>query len=304
MEKTSRFKGILIIGKTRSGKTALMVCVLGLFTYIPNVWNMDCFGSEDWANLFDDNDVIIEKFSEFIWYKGWFGSQEVIGVTDKYRPKEELYNNRPICWLTNIPFEEQFKDKLTQKYIKENVTIINLGEEDLITPKDTRTIGGFAGWVKYDPKDSYYYQNFVLPKLREEEEATTSGTTEVIDLTNEEPSTPVVEPPTSPVRPFTEEEILDIQNNPITAGFEENEGIEEEILMNMLTEEEEQNLFEDYYEIYHYEDENDERVKEFKLKYPKFLDYVKKYLKEKFKCNNLKNVLKNPDSILNSLEKK
>jgi len=135
---------------------------LGKFTYIPNVWNMDCFGSEDWINIFDDNDIIIEKFSEFTWYKGWFGSQEVIGVTDKYRPKEELNNDRPICWLTNIPFEEQFKDKLTQKYIRENVTIIDLKNENLIEKKDTRTIDGFSGWVEYNPKESFYYCNEIF----------------------------------------------------------------------------------------------------------------------------------------------
>ena len=153
-----RPKGLWLTGKSRSGKTSLMV-LLGTFSYFKNIWNALDFDSTASYNIMDDFDNEITKFSEFNYLKPWVGAQDTMSITDKYVKKIDVVNGKPLIFINNNPLEEQVTSKAALKYIRENMFVIELGDQDLYTPKDRRTIGGYCNWVHYDPKTCWYYRN-------------------------------------------------------------------------------------------------------------------------------------------------
>ncbi|OUM61264.1 hypothetical protein PIROE2DRAFT_12757 [Piromyces sp. E2] len=77
---------------------------------------------------------------------------------------------------------------------------------------------------------------------------------------------------------FSEEQILEIENNEELNKIKENKSAE---VIDLTVEPPTnwQNIWEEWYENHHYEDENDEAVIEWKKKYPTAKDYGLKILK-------------------------
>ena len=159
-KKEYRPKSLVLTGDSRSGKTSLMV-TMGSFSYFKNMWNVDNVENQASFNIFDDMDSADEgKGLSFAWFKGWFGAQDCLTVTDRYKPRMEISNGKPLVWLNNYKIEESFKSISGLNYIRKNCVLVELKEgEDLYSPKDRSTIGGFAAWREWDPKKTWYYQN-------------------------------------------------------------------------------------------------------------------------------------------------
>ncbi|ORX44059.1 hypothetical protein BCR36DRAFT_459148, partial [Piromyces finnis] len=150
-----RPKGLWITGKSRSGKTSLLT-LLGNYSYFKNIWNALNFSNEDSYNIMDDFELTFEKPVDLSFYKAWIGSQKVTTITDKYVRKMEIYNGKPLIWINNNRFEDQVQFPSCRRYIKENMTIIELGEDDLYTPKNRST-----------PKNTWFCNNIITKELEE-----------------------------------------------------------------------------------------------------------------------------------------
>ena len=93
--------------------------------------------SDNWEYLppytiMDDMDALDEgKGLSFSWYKPWFGAQDAITITDKFKPKEDITNGKPLIWLNNFKLTETFKSDSALDYIKRNMVYVDLGERDL-----------------------------------------------------------------------------------------------------------------------------------------------------------------------------
>lgn len=157
-----RPKGCCIIGDSRTGKTKLMTC-LGQCTYIANTWNIDQWDSKAAFNVFDDMDPAdSDKGLNFTWFKGFFGSQQVMDITDKYRPKRTVRNGKPLIWLSNKPLEEVFKNENDLDYIRKNCEIIYI-HRPLYEPTQD-WIEGHNDYTPFNVKNTWYYQNIILPE--------------------------------------------------------------------------------------------------------------------------------------------
>lgn len=155
-----RPKGLVLIGDSRTGKTSLMSC-FGNFSYFKNIWNLDCWEGRTAFTIMDDMDAGDEgKGLSFCWYKPFFGAQEAITVTDKFKPKEDIYNGKPLIWINNYKIEETFQSKTAQDYIKKNMYIIHLER-----PLFEKPIPGTFQMLQYkqfDPKQTWYYKNKII----------------------------------------------------------------------------------------------------------------------------------------------
>ena len=110
-----RPKGLIIIGPSRTGKTSLMV-LLGEFSYFKNVWNVDNWEGLTAFTIMDDMDAADEgRGLSFCWFKPFFGAQDAITVTDKFKPKQDLVNGKPLIWLNNYDYTESFQSSTAQK---------------------------------------------------------------------------------------------------------------------------------------------------------------------------------------------
>ena len=157
-----RPKGLVITGDSKSGKTSLITACMP-FSYQKNEWNIESYETDMPVNVFDDFDVTDkDKGLTFRYFKPWFGAQDCLTATDKYKPKYDIENGKPLVWLNNFRIEDTFVHHTDQKYIMKNMIVCQLNDnEDFITPKDTRTIGGFAGWRIIKPKELYYYKSLI-----------------------------------------------------------------------------------------------------------------------------------------------
>lgn len=162
-----RPKGLVLIGGSRTGKTSLM-SLIGEFTYFKNIWNSDNWEYLPPYTIMDDMDAQDEgKGLSFSWFKPWFGAQDAITITDKYRPKEDIFNGKPLIWLNNYDIEETFKSKTAQDYIKKNMIYVNIGNQKLYEkPEPFEWIEGHSDYVEWDPKSTWFYQNVVLFRER------------------------------------------------------------------------------------------------------------------------------------------
>ena len=159
--------GLVLTGLSRTGKTSLILLISSC-SYWKNLWNSDNYELLAAINVMDDIEVVFDSAKDFGLYKGWFGGQDCITTSDKYRPKIDIDNGKPLIWLNNSKLEEFCPHKGSRDYIEKNCCVVELGNEDLISPKNRSTIGGFCEWVEFDPKSTWYYQNIVCNENTEE----------------------------------------------------------------------------------------------------------------------------------------
>lgn len=162
-----RPKGLCLIGASRTGKTSLM-CSIGEFSYFKNIWNSDNWEILPPYTIMDDMDAQDEgKGLSFSWFKPWFGAQDSMTITDKYRTKEDIINGKPLIWINNYDIDETFKSETAQDYIKKNMIYVNLGHRNLFTPPTEMEIFKFK---EFDPKTTWYYQNVLLKNKNTEKD--------------------------------------------------------------------------------------------------------------------------------------
>ena len=159
-----RPKGLVVISPSRYGKTELFIA-LGSFTYECNIWNMDQWDNSAAFNIFDDMDPGSDpaKGLNFVWYKGLFGAQKMVGLTDKYRRKRMVRNGKPMIWLTNFELNYSFKNEEEVDYIEKNCYVIRLSKPLYEPAPDW--IEGHNDYVTYDTRTTWWYKN----KIEEEE---------------------------------------------------------------------------------------------------------------------------------------
>lgn len=165
-----RPKALFLSGKAKSGKTSLFASI-GTMSYWCNVWNYDNYEAQTAFNIMDDYDGSTDykgnttNDNGFGLLKPWIGGQAIVNISGKYRRVLTVANGRPLVFISNYDFDTRFPNKNEKKYWKGcGAVIIDLGDNDLYTPKDTRTIGGFCKWVEYDTRNTWYYKN-VINKL-------------------------------------------------------------------------------------------------------------------------------------------
>jgi hypothetical protein len=159
-----RPKGLVLIGPSRSGKTTLM-SLIGDFSYFKNIWSSDNWEYIPPYTIMDDMDAQDEgKGLSFSWFKPWFGAQDCMTITDKYKPKEDIQNGKPLIWLNNFDITETFKSESAQDYIRRNMVYINLGNRNLFTEPTGMEI---YNYTLFDPKETWYYNNIYLKKEEE-----------------------------------------------------------------------------------------------------------------------------------------
>lgn len=159
-----RPKGLCLIGGSRTGKTTLM-SLIGEFSYFKNIWNID-----DWEYLppftiMDDMDAADEgKGLSFAWFKPFFGAQDCMTVTDKFKPKEDIVNGKPLIWINNNDITDSFKSENAIKYIKKNMVYINIGNRNLY--EEPKGMDKFK-YKLFDPKETWFYKNVIDKKEKE-----------------------------------------------------------------------------------------------------------------------------------------
>ena len=166
-----RPKGLCLIGNSRTGKTTLMT-LLGDFSYFKNVWNSDNWELLPPYTIMDDMDAQDEgKGLSFSWFKPWFGAQDAMTITDKYKPKEDIVNGKPLIWLNNYDIEETFQSKTAQKYIWDNMVYVNIGNKKLYEkPEPFEWVEGHSDYIEWDPKTTWYYQNVIKPMEQQQQQ--------------------------------------------------------------------------------------------------------------------------------------
>lgn len=166
---TKRPKPCFVSGRAKLGKTKIFASI-GDFCYWCNTWNYDSYEAGPAFNLMDDYDASVDYkgttiSNNFNLLKPWFGGQEVITISGKYKSQTVVSNGRPLVFISNQSFEERFPNELDRQYIKDcGCTIIDLGDNKLYGEKDRRTIGGFATWVKWDSRNTWWYKNKIAVK--------------------------------------------------------------------------------------------------------------------------------------------
>ena len=175
LSKNERPKGLCLIGDSRTCKTSLMTS-LGPFVYIKNIWNSDNWEALPPYIIMDDMDAVDEgKGLNFSWFKPFFGAQQVVTITDKYRPKKDIVNGKPLIWINNFGLDETFKSIAAMDYIRKNMEIIYIHDTNLSIPKDD-WIEGHNDYIEFDPKQTWYYQNVVQKQKQETESIEISDT--------------------------------------------------------------------------------------------------------------------------------
>lgn len=177
-EVERRPKGLIIIGGSRTGKSSLM-SLIGDYCYFKNIWSIDNWEYLPPYTIMDDMDAVDEgKGLSFSWFKPFFGAQDSITVTDKYRPKEDIVNGKPLIWLNNFDITETFKSLTAQDYIRKNMEYINIGNRPLYQKPEGIEIFEYK---EFDPKTTWYYKNIVKPEMEKNKENETPN----INTTNE-----------------------------------------------------------------------------------------------------------------------
>lgn len=165
-----RPKGLIIIGPSRTGKTSL-ISLLGDFSYFKNIWSVDNWESLAAFTVMDDMDAGDEgKGLSFCWYKPFFGAQDAITVTDKFKPKQDIVNGKPLIWINNYDYKETFQSKTAQDYIEKNMDIIYIDRPLFEKPVPFEWIEGHSDFIEWDPKSTWYYQHVVCKDQEKDKE--------------------------------------------------------------------------------------------------------------------------------------
>lgn len=165
-----RPKGLIIIGPSRTGKTSL-ISLLGDFSYFKNIWNVDNWESLAAFTVMDDMDAGDEgKGLSFCWYKPFFGAQDAITVTDKFKPKQDIVNGKPLIWINNYDYKETFQSKTAQDYIEKNMDIVYIDRPLFEKPVPFEWIEGHSDFIEWDPKSTWYYQHVVCKDQEKDKE--------------------------------------------------------------------------------------------------------------------------------------
>lgn len=191
----SRPKGLVLIGPSRTGKTSL-ISLFGEFSYFKNIWNVDNWEGLTPFTVMDDMDAGDEgKGLPFSWFKPFFGAQDAITVTDKFKPKQDIVNGKPLIWLNNYDYRETFQSRTSQDYIERNMEIIYIHQPLFQRPEPLEWIEGHSDYVEYNPKTTWYYRNVIKktetetePEIisEEENEKLIETQNDKEDLTNKE----------------------------------------------------------------------------------------------------------------------
>lgn len=168
--KGSRPKALFLSGCGSSGKSSLISC-LGTFSYWCTIWNMNNWEGSASFNFFDDYDGSEDYKGNQLnnnWslLKPWIGGQSVATISGKYREPISIVNDKPCVFVSNKCFEDRFPSDARKYWHDCGATIIDLGDKKLNKPFnfngiDRRTIGGFAEWVEYDTRSTYYYNKYI-----------------------------------------------------------------------------------------------------------------------------------------------
>lgn len=145
------------------------------------MWNLLNYSYNNSYNLMDDYKGTMDT-EEFTSIKGWIGAQYTFTVSDKFIKKVNIVNGKPLIWLSNKPLNKQVTDEDDRDYVRKNMTVIELGDYDLYTPKDTRSIGGYTNWIEWDPKSTWYYNNIINIQPNEPSTSTTEETEPIAQL--------------------------------------------------------------------------------------------------------------------------
>ncbi|KAG4096163.1 hypothetical protein H8356DRAFT_1426541 [Neocallimastix lanati (nom. inval.)] len=166
----SRPKPLYLSGCGSSGKSSLIAC-MGTFSYWCNVWNYNNWEGEASFNFFDDYDGSEDYKGNQVNYnwtimKPWIGGQPSVTISGKYKEPETVDNDKPCVFVSNKTFEDRFPPDAREYWKDVGATIVELGKYRLNkTPLENgisrKTIGGFAGWVQYNTKNTFYYNNFI-----------------------------------------------------------------------------------------------------------------------------------------------
>lgn len=165
-----RPKPLFLQGKGGSGKTSLIASI-GDFCYWCNTWNFNSYEALPAFNFMDDYDTVVDfkgnqTDAGFSYLKPWFGGQQVVTISGKYKQPETVTNGRPLIFVSNNRFEERFPNPNDRKYLHDiGITVVELGEKDLYSPKSTRTIGDLINWVEFDTRETWWYKNKISPKI-------------------------------------------------------------------------------------------------------------------------------------------
>lgn len=163
----SRPKGLVLIGPSRTGKTSLMT-LLGDFSYFKNIWSVENWEGLTAYTIMDDMDAGDEgKGLSFCWYKPFFGAQDAVTVTDKFKPKQDIVNGKPLIWINNYDYKETFQSRTAQDYIERNMEIVYINQPLFERPEPYEWIEGHSDYVEWDPTSTWYYQNKVLPTMQQ-----------------------------------------------------------------------------------------------------------------------------------------
>jgi len=161
-EMEQRPKGLVLVGPSRTGKTSLM-SLIGDFSYFKNIWSVDNWESLTSFTIMDDMDAGDEgKGLSFCWFKPFFGAQDAVTVTDKFKPKQDIVNGKPLIWINNYDYKETFQSKTAQDYIERNMEIVYIHQPLFERPEPYEWIEGHSDFIEWDPKSTWYYQNVVV----------------------------------------------------------------------------------------------------------------------------------------------
>lgn len=160
LKENKRPKGLCLIGDSRTCKTSLMT-LFGPFVYIKNIWNSDNWEALPPYVIMDDMDAVDEgKGLNFSWFKPFFGAQETVTITDKYRPKKDIVNGKPLIWINNFDLKETFKSAAAMDYIRKNMEIVYIHNKSLAEPSND-WVEGHNDYIEFDPKTTWYYKNYI-----------------------------------------------------------------------------------------------------------------------------------------------
>lgn len=189
-EKPDRPLGLYLQGGGKIGKTRLFAA-MGDFSYWCNLWSYDNYEFKPAFNFFDDYDAAADHKNnqvkdEFVYLKPWFGGQQVVSISGKWKSAKKIQNGKPLIFISNYSFEERFPNKKDREYILTCCKVVELGNYDtgkkdyrgekiyepvdLYTPKNSFNCGQNKNWVIYDTRKTWWYQNKILPTLQKEEE--------------------------------------------------------------------------------------------------------------------------------------